>query len=343
MPDEDRGGCAGRVLVTGGTGLVGGAVLDALRAQGRTVVALCRSAEGAASVEAKGAQPVRGDVCDPASLRDTMAGCETVYHVAGHNAFCLADPSPLQRVNVDGARNVVEAAAEAGVRRVVHTSSAATIGEAQGTVGREDSPHRGWFLSAYERSKHEGEGVVLAEAERRGVDVVCVNPSSVQGPGRSGGTARLLVDFVNGRLRAIVDTRMSIVDVEDCARGHVLAERHGRRGERYVLSGSTLTVREGVELLTRLTGLTERPRTLPRRAALAAGALVEGVSRLRGRSPRLCREIVRTLCHGHAYDGSRATAELGLAYTPIEDTISRTLRWLVDEGHVRRPLPRLGD
>jgi dihydroflavonol-4-reductase len=330
-----------RVFVTGGSGLVGGAVIERLVADDRPVVALCRSEESARLLAARGVEPVRGDILDGGSLRRAMAGCEVVYHIAGLNTFCLADPTPLYRVNVDGSRAVIQAAREAGVRRVVYTSSAATIGESHGAVGREDSPHRGWFLSNYERAKHEAERAVLGEASEAGIDVVCVNPSSVQGPGRSGGTARLLVDYVNGRLKAIVETRMSLVDIDDCARGHVLAELKGRPGARYLLSGATLTVREGVEMLARLTGLSERPRTLPARAALAVGAAAEGLGRLRRRQPRLCREMVRTLCHGHAYDGSLATRELGLAYTPVEDTIARTLRWLVEEGFVTRPLPRL--
>ncbi len=332
---------SGRVLLTGATGLVGGAVLRRLLRDGRRVVALCRSDASARTLAEAGAEPARGDVLDPESLTRALAGCEVVYHVAGVNAFCLADPTPLFEVNVDGSRNVVDAAARTGVRRVVHTSSAATIGEAAGTVGRESSPHRGWFLSNYERSKHEAEQVAFGEGARRGVEIVCVNPSSVQGPGRSGGTTRLLVDYVNGRLKAVVNTRMSIVDVDDCAEGHVLAERVGRPGARYVLNGATLTIGEGIALLARVTGLRARPRTLPAPAALALGAGVEAVGRLRRRRPPLCREMVRTLCHGHAYDGALATRELGLVYTPVEETITRTLRWLVAEGLVTRPLPRL--
>jgi dihydroflavonol-4-reductase len=329
------------VFVTGGSGLVGQAVVERLRADGRSVVGLCRSDASAERLEALGVRPVRGDVLDPDSMARGMDGCETVYHIAGHNAFCLSDPAPLYRVNVDGSRNVLEAAARTGVRRVVYTSSAATIGEAAGTVGREDAPHRGWFLSHYERSKHEAEAVVRAVVARTGLEVVTVNPSSVQGPGRKGGTTKLLIDYVNGRLRTIVDTRLSLVDIADCAAGHVLAEQRGRPGQRYILSGATLRVSEGVALLARLTGLEEQPRVLPQRLALAAGAAVEAVARARRRHPRVCRELVRTLCHGHAYDGSRAARELGLVYTPLEQTIAGALRWLVAQGLVERPLPRL--
>jgi dihydroflavonol-4-reductase len=155
----------------------------------------------------------------------------------------------------------------AGVRRVVYTSSAATIGEEHGTVGREDSPHRGNFLSHYERSKWEAEQVAFEEADRAALELVAVNPSSVQGPGRVKGTAKLLIGYLNGTLRGLIDSRMSVLDIADCARGHVLAATRGVPGNRYILSGATLTVREAVELMGRVAGLTEEPRVLPPWAA----------------------------------------------------------------------------
>jgi dihydroflavonol-4-reductase len=328
-----------RTLVTGGTGFVGGAIVDALVAEGRAVVALARSQDGARALEDKGARPVLGDVFDTEALDRALEGCDVVYHAAGVNAFCLRDPAPMFCVNVDGARTVVEAAARAGVRRVVHTSSAATLGEERGTVGSERSPHRGWFLSDYERSKHSGERAAFEAARATGIELVSVNPASVQGPGRTHGTARLLLDYLNGKLPVLVDAQLSLVDVADCTRGHLLAESRGRPGERYVLSGATLTVREAVALLGRVAGIDHSPRTLPAPLAQAGATAVEAVSRLRRRRPPLCRELVRTLLHGHAYDGSRATRELGLAYTPLEETWERTLRWYVDAGLVRRPLP----
>jgi dihydroflavonol-4-reductase len=311
-------------------------VVERLGERGREVVALARSDESAVVVERLGALSVRGDVLDRASIAEAMHGCEVVYHLAGTNAFCLADSAPMFHVNVVGSGNVVEAAAAAGVRRLVYTSSAATLGEPAGSVGREDTVHRGWFLSNYERSKLEAERVVFETAERTGLDVVSVNPASVQGPGRTGGTAKLLIDYLNGRLRAIVDSRLSLVDVADCTTGHLLAEERGRAGERYVLSGATLTVGEAVALLARVTGRGGRPWRLPGAAASAVGALVELAARVRGQRPPVCRELVRTLRHGHAYDGSKAERELGLSYTPIEDTIRRTIAWYEQEGLVHR-------
>jgi dihydroflavonol-4-reductase len=327
------------VFVTGGTGFLGGAIIERLVAQGRPVKALSRSEDGAGTLRALGAEAVRGDVLDHGALRDAMRRCGVVYHAAGVNAFCLHDPSPLFEVNVRGSSIAVQAAADAGVRRLVYTSSAATLGEARGSHGRESSPHRGWFLSHYERSKFEAERAVLAAAHARGLEVVVVNPASVQGPGRATGTARLLLDYLNGKLKYVVDATISLVDIADCIEGHLLAESRGEPGERYVLSGATLTVRDGMQLLERLTGVDESVRSLPPALAIAAAAAVETGARLRRRNPPVCRELVRTALHGHAYDGSRATRELGLRYTPVEETIRRTIEWFVEQSLVR---PELG-
>jgi dihydroflavonol-4-reductase len=326
-------------FVTGGTGFLGKAIVEELVREGRPVRALARSDAAAEALVSLGAEPARGDLLDRAALERGLAGCEVAYHVAGANAFCLPDPTPLYEANVTGSRTLVRAAAAVGVRRLVYTSSAATLGEARGEVGREDAVHRGWFLSDYERSKFEAEQAVLEASGETELEVVCVNPSSVQGPGRTGGTARLLLGYLNGTLRSAVDTRLSVVDIADCTRGHLLAEARGAPGERYVLCGASLTVREGLELFGRLTGLDEQPRFLPPRLAVLLAGGVEAVGRVRRRKPPLCREMVRTLLHGHTYDGSKATRELGLAYTPLEDTLRRTVAWYVEQGLVGRPLP----
>jgi dihydroflavonol-4-reductase len=326
----------GPVLVTGGTGLIGRALVERLLSAGREVKALARSEASAGELGALGAEPVRGDALDLDALAAAMRGCDFVYHAAGANAFCLRDPRPLFEVNVRGSENVVRAAARAGVRRVVYTSSAATLGEASGTIGSEESLHRGWFLSNYERSKFEAERAVWATAREAGVDVVSVNPASVQGPGRATGSARLLLDYLNGRIPAIVDSPLSLVDIADCTEGHLLAGQRGMPGERYVLSGATLSVRDGLALVARLVGVDRPVRTLPPSVAMAVATAAEAVGRARRSSPRICRELARTLIHGHAYDGSRATRALGLRYTPIEDTLRRTVDWWVEQGLVPR-------
>jgi len=328
---------AGPVLVTGGSGFVGGALLGRLVAEGREVRSLGRTKDAMASVQARGATPIRGDVLDLESLVEAMRGCEVVFHCAGVNVMCARDPRPMYRVNVEGSGNVVRAAIATGVRRVVYTSSASTIGEVRGTVGREDSPHRGSYLSHYERSKHLAERRVLGWAGELGLDVVSVNPSSVQGPGRTGGSARLLLDLVNGKLPVVVETDLSIVDVEDCTSGHLLAEAKGDPGERYVLNGFTIDVREAVELLRRLTGHPRKVRFAPRWLTPAAGELAQAASTLTRRDLPFCREAVRTLLHGHRYDGSRSERDLGLRYTPMEETVRRTLTWYAERGLAPTP------
>jgi dihydroflavonol-4-reductase len=187
----------------------------------------------------------------------------------------------------------------------------------------------------YERSKHEGELAAFEAARRAGVELVSINPSSVQGPGRASGTGRILIAYLNGRLRAFVDTQISIVDIADCVEGHLLGAERGVPGERYVLNGATLSSREALEIVAELSGVRRDVRFLPPRLATAGGALVEAGFRIRGRTPPVCREMVRTLLHGHRYDGSRAERELELRYTPIADTLRRTIEWAECEGLVK--------
>jgi dihydroflavonol-4-reductase len=326
-------------LVTGGTGFVGGGVVRALVERGCQVVVLTRSEASAAVVERAGARPVRGDVARPDSVLRAAAGCEVVFHSAGLNASCLRDPSPLFRINVEGTRNVLEAAARAGVRRFVHTSSAAAIGEPAETVGREDTVHRGWFLTSYERSKFQAERLVLDRGPQLGLEVVCVEPASVQGPGRVDGTARLLLAAARGRLPLAFDAWLSFVDVDDCALGHVRAAERGHPGERYLLSGASVRVREALEVLGKVTGRPSRTWFVPRRSVVPAAAVVEAAARLLGRTPPVCREVVKAGLHGHRYDGSRATAELGLVYTPLEETLRRTVDWFASQRLLRDGMP----
>jgi dihydroflavonol-4-reductase len=325
-----------RAFVTGGSGVVGRALVERLRERGDEVVGLARSDDAQATLERRGARVVRGDLFDGEVLVRGMDGCETVFHVAGVNSLCPEDPTPMLRANVDGPPAVVRAAARAGVRRVLHTSSAATIGEPEGSLGREDTPHRGWYLSVYERSKTDGERAVLEASRAEGVEVVCVNPSSVQGPGRAGGTARLLLAFLDGRLKLFVDTNVCIVDIRDCADGHILAAERGVPGERYILNGMNLSVADALRLAADVAGVERRPRLVPRPLAKGAAAVVERAFRLVRRRPPVCGEMVRTLIHGHRYDGSRAQRELGLRYTDPRDTVRRTVEWAREAGLLRR-------
>jgi dihydroflavonol-4-reductase len=303
-------------------------------------VGLARSDEAAAVVARRGFEVARGDLLDEDSLAAGMRGCSLAYHVAGVNTHCPSDPAMLLRVNVDGAEAAVRAAARAGIPRMVFTSSAASVGEPAGTVGREDTTHRGSYLSVYDRSKHLGEQAAFRAARHLGVELVAVNPSSVQGPGRSSGNGKIIIDYLNGRLRAFVHTHASVVDIADTVEGHLLAAARGRSGERYVLNGATIKSDEALRIVSELSGISDPVRMVPPALARTAAAVAEGAARARGRTSSLCRARVRTILHGHRYDGSRATRELGLRYTPVAETFRRTIEWAVVEGLVTRPLPR---
>jgi dihydroflavonol-4-reductase len=323
-------------FVTGGSGFVGGAVIRALVAEGEIVRALARSAGAAAAVGALGAEPVAGDLTDRAVLADAMDGCDVIYHVAGVNRMCPRDPTELDATNIGGAVTAVEAAADARVERLVLTSSSAAIGEPEGTVGTEDSVHRGRFLSRYERSKYLGEREARAAGRERGIEVVTVNPSSVQGPGRTTGSAKLLLYAARARTAVLLDTSFSIVDIDDCAAGHVLAARNGLADHRYLLSGGSLTMRAAATLLRRHTGRPRRVVWVPRRLVRAAAPLSGVIARVR-EDPAVCPATIRALLHGHRYDGSRATRELGLVYRSLEDTLERVLAWYRARGMVPNP------
>ena len=253
-----------------------------------------------------------------------------MYHAAGVNAFCVPDPRPMFEVNVAGSRAVVIAAAAAGVA----TGGVHVVGgdpRRWRGIGRRGFARR--FLSNYARSKYEAEQGGHGGRGRTGLDVVYVNPASVQGPGRTSGTARLLIGYLNGKLPAAVDGPLNVIDIADCTRGHLLAEERRRRPvERYLLCGASMTLRSGLALLSRLTGLEDPPRFLPPRLALAAAACIEAVARARRKHTRFCREMVRTLIEGAPYDGAQAARDLGLAYTPIETTMRRTISWYLDAG-----------
>ncbi len=317
------------VLVTGGTGVVGAPVVRRLLEAGREVRGLARSRASSELLAAMGAHPVRGDITDPDSLADAVAGCEVVYHIAGLVSFCPDNPERLHEVNVEGTRNVVRAARRAGVRRLVHTSSVVALGETPGTVGSEETRHRGYYLSHYGHSKHLGEKVALAESGD--MEVVVVNPASVQGAGRTAGTGGLLLMALNGRIRYLVDVPVSIVEPEDCAKGHIAAESRGVPDQRYVLSGFTINLRQAVGLMGDLVGRTYRIRFIPRPLLAPLGLVADFAGRF-VKSVPICRETVTLMRFGARYDGSRAARELGLEYCSARVTFARALESFRQQG-----------
>ena len=327
-------------FLTGATGFMGGAILDRMLHDGERVLCLVRREDAARVIASKGAHPVLGDLLTPATYRDVLRGCDLLVHAAGFNAFCPADPRPLYEVNVEGTRALLEAASKASVRRIVYTSSALTIGEPPGQVAQEMTPHRGYFLSHYERAKYEAEQVALAFA-RQGLPVVVLNPSSVQGPGRLHGTARIFLDYLNGQLPFVCGTWFSFLYVDDCVEAHLRAAERGQVGERYLLSGTAVSADELLQTMEEVTGFRRHPWHLGRNMALAIGAGMEWGARLRGRRPRFCREMARTVLHGGRYDSSKAERELEIAFTPLREMVTRTVNWYAQAGYVKHRLPGL--
>lgn len=319
-----------KVAVTGGSGVVGSAVVRHLVGSGHDVRALARSTESSAKLDRLGASVVHGDLRDEDAVGRLVKGSRRVFNVAGVNELCSRHPARMWQINVDAALTLLAASARAGVERFVHTSSAVTIGEDHGTVGTETSLHRGYFVSEYERSKTVAERLVLGGSHD--IDVVAVNPSSVQGPGRSTGTGRLLLAAARGRLPFMVDTTFSLVDIEDCARGHLLAADRGVSGERYILSSAVFSIRDLVGLLNRRLGRASRPSFIKPGLLVTLAPAVDVVSRLLGMISPLCAESARVLLAGHRYDGSKATRDLGLEYTGGEETLARTIEWFRSEG-----------
>lgn len=322
-------------FVTGGSGLVGGQLLKALASSGVSTRALARSDAASAVVGSCGAEPVRGDLLDADALKEGMWGVEVVYHLAGVNETCSRDPGLMERTNIEGTRSVIGAAAVAGVRRVVYTSSAAAIGEREGTIGTEQTVHSGEYMSAYARSKHLAEQTAFEEADRLGVDLVAVNPSSVQGPGRSSGSAKFLLRVLNGRRPLLVDTTLSIVDMADCITGHITAATYGKSGERYILSGATISVAEAVDLLSVAVGREINPLWVSMDLTRAVGMTVARLAAIIRPSLGVCPELITTLLHGHRFDGSKAARDLHFTYTEVSDTILRTVGWFEEEGLLR--------
>ena len=323
-----------KVFLTGGSQFVGGALLRHLVADGHQVLATVGDQKSGYDVIRKGATPVDADLADVDSLAAAMGGVDAVFHVAGVNAYCLPNTREMFDTNVRGSVHVIRAAAIANVPRVVYTSSAVTVGEKKGEVGSESTVHRGWYLSDYERSKVEAERAVMETGAQAGVNIVSVNPSSVQGPGRVSGTARFLLWFLKGRGRRLPDTTISLVDVDDCARAHLAAATRGKPGSRYLVSGATVTTAQLIEQVAQIGDVSPEHRVLSPAAAKLAGTVAGAAYGLIRRQGPLCPELVRTLLHGHSFDGSFAERELGISYTPLSDTLGRIVAWYRENGYL---------
>ncbi len=315
-----------KVALTGGTGVVGSAVLRHLVAAGHEVKALVRSDKGGVAIAAAGARPHVGDLRDVDSLIGLVNGTDWVFNVAGVNELCSADPKNMWNANVEGPMLLLQAANRASVKRLIQTSSVVTLGAGGSDVADEWSKHRGHFISEYERTKTIGERLVFRHAGD--VEVVAVNPSSVQGPGRATGTGRLILAVAKGTAKFAVDTTVSIVDIDDCAAGHLLAAERGIPGERYVLSGPTASVREITRIVGRVAGHNRRPLFLRPAAIQTVAPLLELLPSELG----VCEESLRVLLEGHSYSNERSVNELTMPYASLEETLTRTVGWFRSEG-----------
>jgi dihydroflavonol-4-reductase len=325
-------------FLTGATGFLGSHVARALADQGADLRLLVRSTSNLKNLEGLKAETVTGDLRDPASLAKAMSGCDTVFHVAADYRLWVRDPNEMYRSNVDGTRAILEAAAKNGVRRIVHTSSVATMGFTKGAhPADEDSPVAlADMIGHYKRSKFISEQLAL-DAGRSGMHVVVVNPTTPVGEQdiKPTPTGRIVVDFLKRKFPAYVETGLNLVDVRECARGHLAALEKGKSGERYILGGENLTLKKILDKLARITGLPSPVVKLPYVFAFAAGVIDEAVTgRLLGREPRATVDAVRMGKKKMFASSDKAERELGWKIVPVEPALRRAVEWFRANGYV---------
>ena len=298
--------------------------------QGQPVRALVRPSSNLIGLAGLPIEKAIGDLRDAASLREALRGCTKLYHVAADYRLWARHPAELYRSNVEGTRNILEAALRAGVERVVYTSTVGCIGiPGYGRPGTEDHPVAlSDMAGGYKRSKFMAEQAALEYAER-GLNVVIVNPTAPMGEFdiKPTPTGKIIVDFMRGAMPAYVDTGLNLIDVRDVARGHLLAAEHGTRGRRYILGARNMTLREILEELSRLSGRWAPSARMPYRVALAYAGISTTLSRFTGRAPRASLEAVRMADKKMFVRTDRAEQELGFEAGPVEDALQRAIRW----------------
>ena len=324
-----------KALVTGATGFVGAAVTRALLSAQWQVHALARRGSDRRNLAGLDVEVHEGDLMDSKSLEHAAQGCEGLFHVAADYRLGARDPSQLYRSNVEGTRNILNAARLAGVRRVVYTSSVATIGiPGDGTPGDETTPsalHN--MIGHYKRSKYLAEEVAQ-QAAREGLPVVIVSPSTPVGPGdvKPTPTGQLVLDAAAGRMPAYVDTGLNIVHVDDVAAGHLLAYERGRAGERYILGGQDMSLRQILESIATLTGRKPPRVRLPYAVVLPIAYLAEGYARLTGTSGRITLEGVRMSRKLMYFSSAKAASELGYSSRPPAQAFEDAIAWFRASG-----------
>jgi dihydroflavonol-4-reductase len=326
-------------FLTGATGFLGSHVARVLAAQGANLRLLVRPTSNLRNLEGLKGDTVTGDLRDPASLDKAISGCDTIFHVAADYRLWLRDPAEMYRSNVEGTRAILEAARKNGVRRVVHTSSVATMGfTANGHPADEDSPvSLADMIGHYKRSKFMSEQIALEAGRSGAMQVVVVNPTTPVGEQdiKPTPTGRIIVDFLKRRFPAYVETGLNLVDATECARGHVAALEKGKSGERYILGGENLTLKQILDKLAAITGLPSPKVKLPYVFAFAAGAVDETITgRLLHREPRATIDTVRMGKKKMFASSARAERELGWKIVPVDDALRRAVEWFQTNGHV---------
>jgi dihydroflavonol-4-reductase len=333
-----------KAFVTGATGFVGSHVARALAEQGADLRLLVRSSSRTDNIAELRAEVVKGDLCQPESLRKAMSGCEFVFHVAADYRIWVREPEQMYRANVEGTRAIIQAAQETGVRRVIYCSSVATMGFTEsGQIVDETTPvSLADMVGHYKRSKFMAEQIAL-EAGRNGANVVIVNPTTPIGERdiKPTPTGRILVDFLNRKFPAYVDTGLNLADVKEVARGHLLAMEKARPGERYILGGENLTLKQILDKLAALTGLPSPSMKVPHALAMGFAAFDQfftGV--LMGREPRATIDAVKMGRKKMYASSAKAERELGYRVIPVEDALRRAVDWF-RVNHYAQPVGQM--
>jgi len=326
-----------KAFVTGATGFLGSHVARVLADQGASLRLLVRPTSNLKNLQGLNAETATGDLRDADSLEKAISGCDTVFHVAADYRLWVRDPNEMYRSNVGGTRALLEAARKSGVRRVVYTSSVATIGfRADGRPADEDSPvSLADMIGHYKRSKFMAEQIAM-EAGRSGLSVITVNPTTPIGEQdvKPTPTGRIIVDFLKRKFPAYVETGLNLVDVRECAKGHIAALEKGRTAERYILGGEDLTLKQILDKLGQITGLPSPKVKLPYLFAFAAGVVDEAVTGLLlGREPRATVDTVRMGKKKMFASSAKSERELGWKIVPVDDALRHAVEWFRANGY----------
>ncbi len=322
------------VLVTGGTGFVGGAIARALVKQDQQVRVLARRTSKTEHLAALGVEIAYGDILDEASIEAALQGCNTLYHAAALYDFWVPDKQAMMQTEIEGTRNVLDVALKANIDKVIYTSTAVTVGEPKGEVGNETTKHRGYFLSTYERAKLEAEQVAKSYLDK-GLPIIIIQPAGVIGPGDMKPTGQAVINVLNGRFPTIFEGASSYVYIDDVGKAHVLAAGKGQIGEAYILSERIITMTEWFGMVCHLAGV-RRPPVGPVFMSRIFANLGEFAARFTKKRPLLPKENVEFIAHGFRVDGSKAARDLGIKYTPLEEGMRKAIIWYWEQGLLKR-------